>query len=221
MARPPTVSKSAVKSEVATFRVDLARAEDLYRKLVLNGYTAIGNHQVERLAVPDARDVAQFIFFEVAAQFEDFAKTMFQMEVRAKLRVTAKRSGFVMGDLDNGLNNKLGWGSPKLLRERGGNLFGPNSFFGNLINKVGEPAYKTLMSAHAVRNRIAHSGGTAQERFVRLLESDGIAPAERQGLSVGRYLREYPAGSMINDRHFNRFLAAYESFAAAAEAELP
>lgn len=221
MARPPTVSKNAVTSEVALFRVDLNRASDLYRKLVLHGYTAIGNHQVERLAVPDTRDVAQFIFFEVAAQFEDFAKTMFQMEVRAKLRVTVKRSSFVMGDLDNGLNNKLGWGNPKLLRERGHNLFGPRSFFGDLVNHVGENSYKTLMSAHTVRNRIAHSGGTAQERFVKLLESDGIAPAERQGMSVGRYLREYPAGAAGHDKHFNRFLAAYEVFAASAEASLP
>ncbi|MFO6419160.1 hypothetical protein ACLBKS_03040 [Hylemonella sp. W303a] len=188
---------------------------------MIHGYTAVGNHQVEKLVVPDSRDVAQFIFFEVAAQFEDFAKTMFQMEVRSKLRVTAKRSCFVMGDLDGGLNNKLGWGSPKLLRERGSNLFGPDSFFGDLMHEVGEPTYKALMSAHTVRNRIAHSGGTAQERFVKLLESDGIASAERQGLSVGRYLREYPTGSTVNDRHFNRFLTAYETFAARAEAALP
>ena len=55
----------------------------------------------------------QFIFFEIAAKFENYAMEMFQVEVRSRLRITAKRSEYVMGDLDGGLGSKLGWGSQK------------------------------------------------------------------------------------------------------------
>lgn len=40
-----------------------------------------------KLTNPDTRDAAQFIFFEIAAKFEDFAKFMFQVEVRSSLPV--------------------------------------------------------------------------------------------------------------------------------------
>ena len=126
-----------------------------------------------------------------------------------------------MGDLDSGLNNKLGWGSPQRLKERGHNLFGPNSFFGDLVNRVGNQTYKVLVSAHTVRNRIAHNGGTAQARFVKLLEGDGIPANVRQGMSVGRYLRDYPGGAARQDRNFFRYLAAYDDFANKAGAALP
>lgn len=203
------------------FVANIERARDLYRKIVLHGYTGTSAAASTRLNNPDSRDAAQFIFFEVAAKFEDFAKQMFQFEVRSRLQVTAARSAYVMGDLDSGLNNKLGWGSPQRLKERGRNLFGPQSFFGALVANIGNPTYKTLVAAHTVRNRIAHDGGAAQAKFVKLLEGDGIPTNVRQGMSVGRYLRDYPTSSTPTDRNFFRFLAAYEDFATKVGAALP
>lgn len=46
---------------------------------------------------------------------------------------------------------------------------------------------------------------------MRHLAAEGIPAQERRGMSVGRYLRDYPTGSAAADRHFHRFLAAYES----------
>lgn len=52
--------------------------------------------------------------------------------------------------------------------------------------------YKGLVSAHMTRNRVAHDGGSAQAKFVKLLEGNGIPANARQGMSVGRYLTDYP-----------------------------
>jgi hypothetical protein len=210
-----------VQTEVSNFVTNINRARDLYRKIVLHGYTGNAPATSTRLSSPDTRDVAQFIFFEIAAKFEDHAKFMFQVEVRSRLQITAVRSSFVMGDLDNGLNNKLGWGSAQRLKERGHNLFGASSFFGNLVSNLGTHTYKTLVSAHTVRNRVAHDGGAAQTKFVKLLEGDGIRPPERQGMSVGRYLRDYPTSATAANRNFFVYLAAYEDFATKVGAALP
>ncbi len=221
MAAPARVTKAVVRTEVTNFIRNIDRARELYRKIVLHGYTSTPAAASTQLSNPDKRDAAQFIFFEIAAKFEDHAKFMFQVEVRSRLQITAARSVFVMGDLDNGLNNKLGWGSPQRLKERGHNLFGAQSFFGDLVNKLGNQVYKTLVSAHTVRNRVAHDGGAAQRKFVTLLEGDGIQTAERQGMSVGRYLREYPTNAPSASRNFFLYLAAYEEFATKAGAALP
>lgn len=221
MGPPARVTKAAMATETNTFLANLDRAKDLYTKIVWHGYTGTTHANAAKLSNPDLRDVAQFIFFEIAAKFEDYAKFAFQVEVRAKLQITATRSAFVMGDLDSGLNNKLGWGSPQRLKERGHNLFGPSSFFGSLVNELGNPTYKTLVSAHTVRNRIAHDGGTAQTKFVKLLEGDGIPAPQRQGMSVGRFLRDYPVAAPRDKRNFFLYLGAYEDFANKALASLP
>lgn len=116
MAAPARITKAAVTTEVTSFASNIQRARDLYSKIVWHGYSGTSAATVTKITNPDTRDVAQFIFFEIAAKFEDFAKFMFQVEVRAKLQITAARSVYVMGDLDNGLNNKLGWGSPQRLK---------------------------------------------------------------------------------------------------------
>jgi hypothetical protein len=221
MAAPASIKKSAVTSEVNSFLENIHRARTLYRKIVLHGYFGTSAATATRLDNPDSRDAAQFIYFEIAAKFEDFSKTMFQFEVRARLGVTSARSSFVMGDPDSGVDNKLGWGSPERLKDRGHNLFGPKSFFGSLPTKVGASTYNHLIAAHIVRNRIAHAGGKAQVKFVKHLANEGIPRAQRQGMSVGRYLRDYPTGSTPTERHFHRFLAAYEDFAVKAGGALP
>jgi hypothetical protein len=221
MAPPAKVTKAAVTVQVNGFLTDISRAKDLYQKIVMHGYTGTAAAHVTRMLSPDRRDAAQFIFFEVAAKFEEHAKSMFQIEVRSRLKVTTARSEYVMGDLDNGLNNKLGWGSPPRLKERGYNLFGVNSFFGDLVDNLGPNTYNTLIAAHTVRNRIAHSGGAALTKFVKLLEDNAIPANQRQGMSVGRFIRDYPVASPPTDKHFYRYLAAYSDFSTKAGAALP
>jgi len=221
MASPPSITKAAVTTEVNAFVANVERARDLYRKIVLHGYSGHTAGTSTKLNNPDSRDAAQFIYFEVAAKFEDFAKVMFQAEIRSRLGVTAARAVYVMGSPDTGIDNQLGWGDPKRLRERGYNLSGPSSFFGSLLTSVGEQTYNFLIAAHVVRNRIAHSGGNAQIRFVKHLEGQGLETAERQGMSVGRYLRDYPTASQPIDRNFFRYLSAYDDFATKAGAALP
>lgn len=218
---PPRVTTAFVTSQVNRFKSNLDRARDLYKKVVLHGYTGASAAASVRLINPDQRDAAQFIFFEVAAKFEDFAKTMFQVEVRSRLKITVRQSPFVMGDPDQGLNNKLGWGSPQKLKERGVNILGPTSFFATLHTTLGAATYNHLAAAHMVRNRIAHSGGQAQTKFVKHLTAEGIPAAQRQGMSVGRYIRDYPAASTATNKYFFVYLHAYEDFADQALAALP
>jgi hypothetical protein len=218
---PPRVTKAFVTSQVTAFKANLDRARSLYKKIVLHGYTGTSAATSVRLTNPDTRDAAQFIFFEVAAKFEEFAKTMFQVEVRSVLKVTVKQSPFVMGDPDQGLNNKLGWGSPQRLKERGANILGSSSFFATLHPTLGAATYNHLVAAHMVRNRIAHSGGQAKAKFVKHLAADGIPTSERQGMSVGRYIRDYPAVASNTNKYFFVYLRAYEHFANAAMAALP
>lgn len=221
MAPPPTISKAIVKTKRDEFVANIERARTLYQQIVTHGYTGPGPNAVTRLSQPARRDVAAFIFFEIAAKFEDFAKAMFQIEVRARLQITATRSEYVMGDLDNGMENKLGWGSPKRLKDRGDHLFGAEAFFGDLVTNLGDAPYKLLTSAHTTRNRIAHDGGSAKKNFIKLLEGDGIPGPQRQGLSVGRYLMDYPGNAPATGRNFFRFLTAYETFADKAYEALP
>jgi hypothetical protein len=218
---PPRVTKAFVTSQVTAFKGNLDRARALYKKIVLHGYSGTSAAASTRLTNPDTRDAAQFIFFEVAAKFEDFAKTMFQVEVRSRLKITVKQSPYVMGDPDQGLNNKLGWGSPQKLKERGDNILGSSSFFAKLHTTLGAASYNHLVAAHMVRNRIAHSGGQAQTKFVKHLTAEGIPTAERQGMSVGRYIRDYPAAATATNRYFFVYLKAYEDFADKALAALP
>lgn len=218
---PPRVTKAFVTSATGAFAGDLSRARDLYRKIVLHGYSRPTGTQPVRLQNPDTRDAAQFIFFEVAAQFEDFAKKMFQAEVRSKLKVTVDQCCYIMGDIDRGLDSKLGWGSPTLLRARGTNLLGKTSYFSTIHSTLGTATFNELVAAHTVRNRIAHSGGQAQSRFVRHLVGLGIPAAQRMGMSCGRFLRDYPAASPAAGKYFFVYLAAYEAFATSAQAALP
>ena len=218
---PPRVTKAFVNAATASFNKNIARATDLYRKVVLHGYSRSGVAAPARLQSPDTRDVAQFIFFEVAAQFEDYAKKMFQAEVRSRLKVTVAQCEFIMGDADRGLDTKLGWGSPTLLRARGRNLLGEKSFFATVHTQLGTATFNDLVAAHTVRNRIAHSGGQAQTKFVTHLKGLGIPPAERMGMGCGRFIRDYPAAAPAASKYFFVYLNAYSAFAAKAQAALP
>ena len=84
-----------------------------------------------------------------------------------------------------------------------------------------ERFYDALIAAHTVRNRIAHSGGAAQSKFIKHLTGLGIPAAQRMGMSVGRFLRDYPTTATPTHRYFFVYLGAYSAFAAQAAAALP
>jgi hypothetical protein len=212
---------NAVKNRLITrFQGQLARGRQMYDTVVRNGMRRNVGADPTNLMNHDKRDAAQFIFFEVAAQFEDFACEAFKMEVRHRLEVSPSRAEYIMGSADRGLEGVMGWGAPKQIRERAMHLFGQNGFFARLIDHLGQADYDRLIQAHIVRNRIAHSGGKARKTFVGILGQLQVPEPQRQGLSVGRLLTEYPPGAGVNDRWFYRFLVSYENCLNAFNAQL-
>lgn len=212
---------NAVKNSLINrFQGQLARGRQMHETIVRNGMRRNAGADPTNLMNHDKRDAAQFIFFEVAAQFEDFVCEAFKMEVRQRLSVSPKRAEFIMGSADRGLEGVMGWGAPKTVRDRAMHLFGQNGFFARIIDHLGQADYDRLIHAHVVRNRIAHSGKKARTAFAGALGQLHVPAAQRQGLSVGRLLTEYPSAVPANDRWFHRFLVSYENCLHAFDAQL-
>lgn len=212
------LSNAAITRRIQQFTDDVNRGLHLYSTLVANGYTAETNSDTATpLRQPDRRDIAQFIFFEVAAKYESLARDLFQVEVRIRLVDSLSRSEYIMGTIDRGLQGVMGWASPKHLSERGEHLFGMNGFFAKLKQHIGDTTYQRLSLAHKVRNRIAHSGTDA---YKQALGAMSIPQASRQGCGPGRVLIDYPASADADDRWFHRFCEAYKLFAETADSHL-
>lgn len=187
----------------------ISRANVLYDRIALNGAVRNGANY-SPLMNPDRRDIATFIFFEVAARYEAFCCDAFRIEVRRKFSVEPGRADNLMGSADRGLAGVMGWAAPHVVQARAQNLIGKRGFFGRFATIVAQPTYDVLTHAHKVRNRVAHSGSKAVSEYNRILGQLGVPAASRKGLSVGRLLMDYPLGSAVGDRWFNRFVAAYE-----------
>jgi hypothetical protein len=140
---------NAVKdSLVARFQGQLSRGRQMYETIVRNGMRKNAGANPTNLMNHDKRDAAQFIFFEVAAQFEDFVCEAFKMEVRHSLDVSPKRAEYIMGNADRGLARVMGWGVPKVVRDRGKHLFGQTGCFARIIDHLGEAEYGRTRSEH-------------------------------------------------------------------------
>lgn len=207
------LTRSVVDTLVQGFRKDLRRAEILYDRIVLHGARRNGEDTYSPLLQPDRRDAAQFIFFEVAAQFESFCCEAFMIEVRHVFKVQPQRARYVMGSVDRALGGIMGWGAPKQLQSRARNLYGQKGFFARMEARLGNVAYVQLVNAHKIRNRVAHSGGNASRDFNAILGQLQVPVGSRSGLSVGRLLMDYPSAAPQNDRWFYRLLAAYKALA--------
>lgn len=110
-----------------------ARANTLYSRIALNGGTYDGTNY-NPLMNPDRRDAATFIFFEVAAQYENFCAEAFEIEVRKKFGVGPKTASYLMGSSDRGLAGFMGWASPVTIEERARHLFGKTGFFALFVS---------------------------------------------------------------------------------------
>jgi hypothetical protein len=207
------LTQATIDRLVNGFKVDLERAQVLYGRIALAGATIDQNGAYLALRQPDRRDAAQFIFFEAAAQFELFCLEAFKIEVRSKFDIQPQRAVYVMGGTDRGLAGFMGWASPRLLQDRARALFGKVGFFAHLERRLGTPTYQRLTHAHKVRNRIAHTSGSASPDFNAILAQLNVPVGSRQGLSVGRLLMDYPTSQLADDRWFYRFINAYEELA--------
>lgn len=214
------LTQNTVDQRVSRFRSDLDRARNLYDTFVERGYVVSdpSDELASPLRQPDRRDAAQFIFFEAAAKFETFMVDMFCFEVRLRLCVPPKRARFIMGSSDRGLKGVYGWGSPKTVRKRARNLFGAVGFFARLDEHLGNDVYSQLVTAHVLRNRVAHDGGTT--KYKRALGTLRVPKRSRRGAGVGRVLVDYPSTAAADDRWFHRFLDSYERFCDEAQSKL-
>jgi hypothetical protein len=208
------VTPRTKRARISSFLNDLGRAEALYDLLVSKGgvANAVGKHK--RFRQPEKRDIAQFIFFEIAAKFEGFTTFCFQYEVSRRFRVTGPRAYFLMGSSDRGIDGTFGWASPDKLKERGFNLFGRERFFGRFEQRLGKSTRETLAFAHLLRNKVAHEGGEKwRKKLEKYLNELHIPKRTRQGLSVGRLIMDYPAGVTKKRKLFFKILSAYVKFA--------
>lgn len=199
---------------VQRFQADLDRAVSLFNVLILNGATCCktGGDYAPLMQV-DRRDIAESIFFEAAAKFEAFAYFCFQYEVCKRFRASASKAAFLMGTPDRGTEGTFGWASPERLRQRGLNLFGVSSFFGRLNVRLNKSTREDLTLAHLLRNRVGHDGNQARKKLETHLNRLHVPKNSRKGLSVGRLLLEYPAGSPQDERLFFVLLKGYNKFA--------
>ncbi|MDQ2987045.1 MAG: hypothetical protein M3R13_10070, partial [Armatimonadota bacterium] len=133
------------------------------------------------------------------------------IEVRKVYAVQPGRGKYILGSADRGLVGFMGWASPKMLSERGENLFGRVGFFARLEHWIGSTTYQRLGYAHKIRNRIAHGGQNASKEYSSILAAMMVPKKARQGVSVGRLLQDYPTSAAQNDRWFYRLMMAYET----------
>lgn len=203
--------KNSVKQKlVYGFKKDLTRAHTIYTRIALNGAHFNGDGY-RNLMNHDRRDIAQYVFFEVAAQYESFCCEAFKIEVRHRFNVEPKRAIHLMGSSDKGLVGVMGWASPSVIQSRAQCLHGKNGFFGRFEAIITKPTYDLLAHAHKVRNRIAHNGGKAVKDYNNILQQLAVPSRSRKGLHVGRLLMDYPDSSPNGSRWFDKFLKAYET----------
>ena len=208
-----TVSLNVKNTLLNKFRTQLTRSQTLFDRIVKNGMTESNGGTPTRLLQPDRRDACQFIFFEIAAAYEDFVCESFKLEVRHHFDISPKKATYIMGSVDRALTGVMGWASPRVVSQRGEHLFGKKGFFAKLHDQLNQVTYQRLSNAHKVRNRIAHGGDQSAEAYRNILHQLSVPQNSRKGLSPGRLLLEYPETANVNDKWFHRFLGAYETLA--------
>jgi len=200
--------RKAVRKEHKDFTSAVLRARQLYGR-ISNGWLLVGT-KFRALRNPDKRDIAQFLFFDVASQWEAFSTSIFELELKRRYGVRPDVALRVMSDVD-GRGFISGYARPDTIRERAEVLLSKNSPWVNLRNALGEQVYKYLFYSYRIRNFIAHAGvGKGKNDFHKLLDELAIPKSERQGLSAGRLLLEYrdSKGKIWFDALLDNYLVA-------------
>lgn len=217
MGKPKKKSKGMSRTTVAEFLTATKRARQLFERVVKNGYAVkgAGAGKPKPLSNPDRRDLTEFIFFEVAAKFEQFAKRSLVLEVQKTMRVNRTRAEHMVGSSEEGIGQHMGgWAHVSKMKARATGLLGKRSTYARIESLLNNPSAQRLGMAVIIRNRIGH--GKGNKSFTEML---GKAPvslnaAQRKGLSPGRFLAEYPKTAAANDKWFFVLLDTYEKWAA-------
>jgi hypothetical protein len=218
MAAAKKRKKKVSGAAVDEFLVATKRAKDLYERIVKNGYALKdpggSTADPKPLSNPDRRDLAEYIFFEVAAKFEQFAKRTLVLEVQKTMGVNRTRAEHMVGSSEDGLGNHMGgWAHVSKMKSRATGLLGKNSTYAKVETLLKNPAAQHLQMAVVIRNRIGH--GKGNDAFTKMLGKAPVSltPAQRKGLSPGRFLVEYPKAAAANDKWFPVLLRTYETWA--------
>lgn len=209
-------SSKRSRVSVAKFFDATKRAKDLFDRVVKNGYAVkeLSKGVPKPLSNPDRRDLAEFIFFEVAAKFEQFAKRTLVLEVQKRMRVNRTRAEHMVGSSESGIGpNMGGWAHMSKMKERASGLLGRRSTYARIDTLLANPDAQHLGMAVIIRNRIGH--GIGSDAFTKML---GRAPvslskARSQGLSPGKFLAEHPSTAAPDKKWFFLILDAYEKWA--------
>ncbi len=206
MIRELTVRKAANR-EKAHFEKAVKRAFELYGKLSKAKVPEGPAQRLRGLRAPDQRDLAQFIFLDVAAQWEAFCVSIFAIEVKKRYRVrnyaVVER---IMGTVDGA--RPQGYADPARIVNRATVLFGSTSPWTKFAHALGSPVVNYLNYGQIIRNFIAHAGiGKGRENFHGLLAQLNIPIGVRKGLSAGRLLLDYRDSS--GDKWFEALLNNY------------
>lgn len=194
------------------FITDLNRAKTLYNRLVEHGGTD-ETGQWRNLRITDKRDIAQFLFFECASQWENFAKLSLTLAIRDTYNISAQKADFVLGNPDQGLNRIMGWGDPKIFKDRSKHYLGVNSTIArlNAIPGHGQYYYNLLSWSHKIRNRIAHTGNN--QSYNNILAALKVPANQRKGVGPARLLTDYPNSQPRTNRWFHQLILNYENVA--------
>ncbi len=210
----------AKKALLKKFNGDMLRAKSLKRRLIQNGYYQTPAAAHKRLPNHDKRDIAEFIFFEAASQFEHFALNVFILAARSKFNVQPKRATFIIGGIDRGLQGVFGWAAPAHLKKRANALFGASHFLSKLDKKLPAGAWAALTHAHKLRNRVAHDGAQSSKALTDTFNYLSIPAASRRGMSVGRALLDYKAPNPVDRYMFEAIIVSYRAFSRLVAKEL-
>lgn len=153
------------------FHVALNRAIQLHGKL-LKAQVQEPSGRTRGLRAPDQRDITQFIFLDIAAQWEDFSVTSFAIELKHTYPAPNRVIERFMTSVDGG--RMQGYADPHVILRRAENLLSESSPWRTLGRDLGQQAIDYLDYALTVRNFIAHAGaGRGLTKFHALIEHPG------------------------------------------------
>jgi len=178
----------AILRERDSFKKAVERAFSLYTKL--SQAQVEENSHLRGLRHPDQRDIAQFIFLDVATQWEAFCVSVFALELKKSYRVRDAVAERMMGSVDGG--RIQGYADPDRIVERAKVILGASSPWVKLERELGSQVINYLKYGQTIRNFIAHAGiGRGRDKFHELLVQLSISKHDRKGLSAGRLLLNY------------------------------
>lgn len=201
--------QSTLDNLTTRFHGSIQRALQLHVRVVDRGYWQ-DNLTRRRLQVPDQRDITQFLFFEVAALWEQFCLDCFILAARNRFGGGYEKAERICGSIDQGVERIGSWANPSILRDRARVLFGRRHCMSRLNTEPSPVHYQRLTQALVVRDRIAHPGGERSGNAFRdILTPMQVPQAGRQGINPGRLLLDYPSTAPPASRWFHRFLVSY------------